>query len=123
LQVGQIKIWDLELQRELASLTKLHKDAIRSLSISPDGKMLAVPVSGLNTVQLLDGHTLAELSVLKGHPAKVDAVAFSPNGKILASGGGGRDLQSEIFLWDVATGKKISEMYGHGRSITGLVFS
>jgi WD40 repeat protein len=85
--------------------------------------MLAVPVSGLNTVQLLDGDTLAELSALKGHRAKVDAVAFSPDGKTLASGGGGRNLQSEIFLWDVATGKKISEMYGHGRGISGLAFS
>jgi dipeptidyl aminopeptidase/acylaminoacyl peptidase len=120
---GQIKIWDLESQRQVATFTKQQMEGIRSLSISPDGRILAVPEDGLSTVLLLDGNTLTELFSLKGHRVKVSAVAFSPDGKLLASGGGGLNVQTEIFIWDVTTGKKISELNGHGRGITGLAFS
>jgi WD40 repeat protein len=39
---------------------------------------------------------------LKGHSHDVSSVAFSPDGKTLASGG----LDDTIKLWDVATGKE-----------------
>ena len=45
-----------------------------------------------------------ELNKLDGHPDDVYSVAFSPDGKRLASIGYGGNL----FLWDVATAKAIS---------------
>ena len=38
---------------------------------------------------------------LKGHTSLVLSVAYSPDGKTLASGGGDQTIK----LWDVATGK------------------
>jgi WD40 repeat protein len=40
------------------------------------------------------------------HPAAVRSVAFSPDGKILASG----DDSGEVRLWDAATGRSVSEL-------------
>ena len=57
---------------------------------------------------------------LEGHGDGVRAVAFSPDGTILASGGSERENEAgTVKLWDVATGTNIATLYGH----TGAVFS
>jgi WD40 repeat protein len=45
-----------------------------------------------------------ELATLKGHTGFVFSVAYSPDGKTLASG----SYDKTIKLWDVATGKELS---------------
>jgi WD40 repeat protein len=57
------------------------------LALCPDGKTV---VSGWtdNTVRLWDATTLCELAMLKGRGGCINAVAFSPDGKVLAAVGG-----------------------------------
>jgi WD40 repeat protein len=52
-------------------------------------------------VQLWDPPAAALKRVLVGHGARPDSIAFSPDGKHLASFGGG-----QIGLWDIATGRR-----------------
>lgn len=61
---------------------------------------------------------LAPTLVLKGHTSLIHAVAFSPDGKTLASGSEDKD-GAPIKLWDIATGKE----KGSFGEATGFVLS
>lgn len=56
---------------------------------------------------------------LDGHTEIVRSVAFSPNGRTLASGG----YHETITLWDVATGKNIATLNGHFQAVYCVVFN
>ncbi|MBX3411621.1 MAG: hypothetical protein KF708_02795 [Pirellulales bacterium] len=60
----------------------------------------------------------APLLVLHGHHDKVHAVAYSPDGMLLASGGG----DQKVRLWNAATGEPVGEL-DHQGPVLGLAFS
>lgn len=60
-----------------------------------------------------------ELVLQIGHTGKVNAVAFSPDGKTLASGGDDRTVK----LWDRQTGELKRALIGHGTKVTTIAFS
>lgn len=55
---------------------------------------------------------------LKGDPTSVNALAFSPDGKVLASTAGG-----PVRLWDVAKGAEKARLNGHTLPVSTLAFS
>ena len=59
------------------------------------------------------------LDTLNGHEHYVRSVAFSPDGKILASG----SFDTTIKLWNVATKKEITTLTGHLDKVTSVAFS
>src|SRR5690606_10595193 len=67
----------------------------------------------------------AEPKTLEGHSDLVTDVAFSPDGKLLATVGG-RTLHyrpGEVFLWDASTGEKKGQLEGHDSTVWGVAFS
>jgi WD40 repeat protein len=56
---------------------------------------------------------------LKGHRSGVLAVAFRPDGKLLASGGKDFTLR----LWDAETGAEAKTLEGHKGSVCSVAFS
>ena len=98
-----------------ATTLKGHKDEVRSVAFSPDGKILASSVRH-GTVKLWDTETGANISTLEdaGGP-----VAFSPDGKMLALCG---DVQ-EIKLWDLETETDIMALRGNAGAVFDLAFS
>src|SRR5262245_4528351 len=57
---------------------------------------------------------------LEGHRGGVTAVAFSRDGKLIATGAG----NGIVFLWDAKTGEQLAKMNEHnGNTITGAAIS
>jgi WD40 repeat protein len=62
-----------------------------------------------------------ELHTLKGHQGQVLAVAFSPDGSLLASAGGSPN--PTIKVWDTVTGKELRTLTGFTAAVSMIVFS
>ena len=61
----------------------------------------------------------AEILIQTGHTSGVNAVAFSPDGRHLASGGYDRTLR----LWERDTGQLVRTFEGHTESVSAVAFS
>lgn len=55
----------------------------------------------------------------KGHSSHVNALAFSPDGRMFASGSSDRTLR----LWDIFSGLCVHALIGHGESVASVAFS
>jgi WD40 repeat protein len=60
-----------------------------------------------------------ERAMLRAHKDKVNAVAISADGKLLASGG----QDSNVILWDRASGKVSATLHGHKQPVSCVAFS
>src|SRR5205807_1726153 len=61
-------------------------------------------------------HTLGEAE----HP--INAVAFSPNSRLVAAGEGAPGIQGKVRIWEIG-GKEPRTLTGHTDSIYGVAFS
>jgi WD40 repeat protein len=111
---NKVYLWKVATGKPIAILERKELAIIHSVAFSPDGRLLAAAMgnSGADTwvtsagIRLWGVATRHEKAFLKGHTGPVNSVAFSPNGKILASG----SFDNTIRFWDVATGNNMATM-------------
>ena len=109
---GKLVWWDTEKNAKVRT-TDAHAKWIRQARTSPDGKRV-VSVADDMVGKIWDAATGKLIHELKGHAEKTPndfvsmlyAVAFSPDGKLLATG----DKIGHVIVWDTATGKKAAEL-------------
>ncbi len=157
---GTIKLWDVATGTQSQTLTG-SSELVDSIAISPDGKLLAsrsvTPVFGPDNkirepgredyaIRFWDMPTGALRKTLPGHEGTGNSIAFSPDGKLLASSGvgftpdGQQMLASSVAsgpdgveLLEVATGiarralrgpyKSISDSGAYEKEVDTVAFS
>jgi polar amino acid transport system permease protein len=137
-EAGVASVWDLQAGQQVQSIA-LDEGARLAVALSADGALLAtgedpsVQVWDVETgesIQRLDAYCDDETFTTKeecdeadedwlGHDEEVTALAFSPDGQILASG----SADTTIMFWDLETAEVDSPSEGHWATVTTMVFS
>ena len=85
----------------------------------PEDFMKNMKVEATGQVVLWDVASGSEVGALKGHGKGVTQVAFSRDGRLLASGG----TDNTIKIWDVAARHELRTLSGHSANVDSIDFS
>ncbi|KAG1887514.1 WD40-repeat-containing domain protein [Suillus fuscotomentosus] len=96
-----------------------HEDEVRAVAVFPDKRRM-ITGSADKTLHLWDLETGVVLKKMEGHSIKVQALAVSRNGQIIASG----DIAGEVIAWHGETGESITQpIKAHSNWINSVDFS
>jgi WD40 repeat protein len=124
---GTVRLWDVASHRQLGALVAPQTDAVLSLAFSRDGRTLAAGDSDASatgstygTIRLWDLASHRQLGALVvPHSDAVLSVAFSPDGRTLASGDSYVSSSTGVTygtvrLWDLASHTELGSQLSAG---------
>ena len=114
-----IRLWDAKTGEFIKVLANPRAE-VRGISFGPDGLTLVAGSVSRGIVcrafEVPSGQLIASFS---GHKNSVLTTAFSPDGKLVASGGGDGE---EIRIWDPSSGEQARELVGGGNRVWAVGF-
>jgi len=110
----RLLLWDTD-GRTAVELTR-HDGKIAGLAVSPDGRHVA-SASWDGSIGVTDLQT-GESRRLTGHEAGVNAVAFTPDGRLYSA-----SIDGTLRLWDVASGLEQRLVLRHGFGINRMILN
>jgi len=114
---GALILRDTRTWEELTTLTV--QGDIRALAYSPDGKTLATSAGTTPILELWDLETRTSRRLASLHRGFLYGLAFSPDGKLLASAG----FDGTVRLWDAQSGDLLVTLRGHAGKVWCVAFS
>ena len=114
---GQVRLWQAPPGALLQTLDGRIDGA--HLAISPDGQILAASDRQRIRLWELAGALGSPLPTLENHTQRITSLAFSPDGRLLASGG----EDQRLCLWQVPGGRLAHTQEGFSGGLHRLVFS
>jgi WD40 repeat protein len=109
-----IRVWDMETTTQRAQYQNRNLDCV---ALSSDGTLAAVGIG--RNVSIINTATGEEIATLEGHEKKVNAVAFSPDAKLIVSAG----LDETVRVWDAASGAQLAQLEGHDGAVESIAFN
>jgi WD40 repeat protein len=118
-----VQVWDAQTRQEIITLEgdalPHMAGAVWDMIFSLDGTRLLASRGWPAEVHLWD---VKSGRLVLSCPGQAHGVAFSPDGKRIATTGGGR-AQGEMKVWDEETGQELLTLGKHAGAITGAAFS
>lgn len=121
---GTIGVFDAQFGKRIGAVIE-QGPGVRAVALSADGARIAVADRD-GVIQLWDVGTGARVGQpMRGHRDGITALAFSPDGTLLASGGGGYWSQdNSVRIWDTRSQNQIGNpLIGHRSAVRSLAFS
>jgi WD40 repeat protein len=118
------RVWNLESGESVRVLRPPRGEgslgALRAAALSPSEDLLAVGGYTIEDAVYLISLASGRMErVLRGHSNVVFALAFSPDGKRLASAGSDQSVR----IWDVSTGACLKTLEGHAERVMDVAWS
>ncbi len=127
---GRIEVWNLSSRTRLGTMEGLA-GRVRAVAFSPCGNVLAVghatmdptdhrgPQTKPASVTLFDLPSCTLRATMKAHAGDVCAMAFSPDGRTLATG----SLDWKVRLWEPASAVHMLTMEHHTNAVLAVAFA
>ncbi len=117
-----IKIWDLALNERSLNLTttlKIHKLSVNQVAFNPvESEVKFASVSSDRQVILWGLESPIPLCIFTAHTQAIKTLAFSPDGKLLATAGD----DGLIMIWDIDNRQLAQTLSAHRWTISALAF-
>ena len=112
---GYVRVWNASTG---GRMLEVHPGTgLTSVALDPTGRLVAAGVA--DNIVVYDARTGTQLGVLAGHTDTVTGVAFSPDGKLIASSSRDHDAR----VWDSKTLNLVKILRRHTAFVSGIAFS
>lgn len=120
-RLGALVLHDLTTGTETArwQVTGPDPGLIRAVTWSPDGTVVAIGTDRAPYSVWLCNPATGRVTGLEGHRDQINDLAFSPDGRLLASASTDHDVR----IWDMTTLRCLRTLPAHPRTANGLCFS
>src|SRR5262249_46003367 len=118
---GMVRTWDFRSGKGVGTINESPSGVSLRVAFSPDGERLATASSAnvSRPVHVWRGAPEKEICRFLGHRDSVVSVAFSPDGRHVASA----ELGSMIRVWNATTAEEVQALKADNKPISEVTFS